>query len=133
MKGWLERIGGGGLAALAALAIAAGAIGYRLLDTGEDGQDVSAPADPLSQLERRAEADPDNAAAWQELGFAYFERGRFAEAATAYERATAAAARQPRTPVAVVVRGHVRPTAPPTATAPTAPASSTRACSASRR
>ena len=90
MKGWLERIGGGGLAALAALAIAAGAIGYRLLDTGEDGQDVSAPADPLSQLERRAESDPDNAAAWQELGFAYFERGRFAEAATAYERATAA-------------------------------------------
>ena len=89
MKGWLERIGGGGLAALAALAIAAGAIGYRMLDMSDDAEDGT-PADPLTRLERRAEADPDNAAAWQELGFAYFERGRFAEAATAYERATAA-------------------------------------------
>ncbi len=89
MKGLVGRIGGGGLAALAALAIAGGAIGYRLLDTAPDeGQGEAHPADPLAALERRAEAEPDNALAWQELGFAYFELGRFDEAATAYERAT---------------------------------------------
>jgi cytochrome c-type biogenesis protein CcmH len=32
-------------------------------------------------LERRAEAEPDDAGAWQELGFAYFELGRFGDAA----------------------------------------------------
>lgn len=91
MKGWLGRIGGGGLAAIAALAIAAGAIGYRLVDTGEASSGIAAgPADPLAELERRAEADPDNAGAWQELGYAYFELGRFAEAAAAYRRAAAA-------------------------------------------
>lgn len=89
MKGLVGRIGGGGLAALAALAIAAGAIGYRLVDTApDDGQGEVQPADPLAALERRAEAEPDNALAWQELGFAYFELGRFGEASTAYERAT---------------------------------------------
>lgn len=92
MRGWLGKIGGGGLAAIAALAIAAGAIGYRLIGDSRDGPaNAQAPlADPLAELERRAEAEPDNAAAWQELGFAYFERGRFADAATAYERATQA-------------------------------------------
>ena len=92
MKGWLGRIGGGGLAAIAAFAIAAGAIGYRLIDaSSDDSPDAAAqPGDPLAELERRAAADPGNAGAWQELGFAYFELGRFAEAATAYERATRA-------------------------------------------
>ena len=90
MKGWLGRIGGGGLAAIAALAIAAGAIGYRMLgDAGEDAG-TSQPADPLAELERRANAEPGNAGAWQELGFAYFELERFADAATAYARATEA-------------------------------------------
>lgn len=91
MKRLFERIGGGGLAALAALAIAAGAIGYRLLDgTPDEPPSQVQPTDPLAALERRAEAEPDNALAWQELGFAYFERGRFDEAATAYEHATEA-------------------------------------------
>lgn len=91
MKGLVRRIGGGGLAALAAVAIAAGAIGYRLLDGApEDEQGQVQPADPLAALERRAEAEPGHALAWQELGFAYFELGRFDEAATAYERATEA-------------------------------------------
>jgi cytochrome c-type biogenesis protein CcmH len=90
MKGWLGKIGGGGLAALAALTIAAGAIGYRMLDTSDDAEDALTATDPLTQLERRAEADPENAGAWQKLGFAYFELGRFAEAATACERATRA-------------------------------------------
>ena len=90
MKGWLGRIGGGGLAAIAALAIAAGAIGYRLLGDGGDEPLTTQPADPLAELERRARAEPDNAGAWQELGFAYFELGRFADAADAYGRATVA-------------------------------------------
>ena len=89
MKGWLGRIGGGGLAAIAALAIAAAAIGYRLLGD-VDSPEASQPADPLGELERRASAEPGNAGAWQELGFAYFELERFAEAATAYRRATEA-------------------------------------------
>ena len=92
VKHWLGRIGGGGIAALVAVALAAGAIGYRLLgDRGNTPVAEAAPAgDPLAELQRRAESDPDNAGAWQELGFAYFERGRFVDAASAYERATQA-------------------------------------------
>lgn len=90
VTGWLGRIGGGGLAAIAALTIAAGAIGYRMVGTSEEISPAAQPADPLAELERRAEADPDNAGAWQELGYAYFELGRFAEAAEAYQRATQA-------------------------------------------
>jgi cytochrome c-type biogenesis protein CcmH len=92
VKSWLGRSGGGGLAAFAAIAIAAGASGYRLTgDTGgESAGSAARPADPLAELERLAAAEPDNAGAWQELGFAYFELGRFADAARSYERATAA-------------------------------------------
>jgi cytochrome c-type biogenesis protein CcmH len=89
VKGWLGRIGGGGIAAMLAVALAAGAIGYRLLG-GAAEKPVAASADPLAALERRAADDPDNAGAWQELGFAYFELGRFADAAAAYEEATEA-------------------------------------------
>lgn len=91
MKSLAGRIGGGGIAAIAAIAIAAAAIGYRLMDAPPESEpDQTQPTDPLADLERRAEAEPENAAAWQELGFAYFERGRFADAATAYQRATGA-------------------------------------------
>lgn len=77
---------------MAALAIAGGAIGYRLLDATDraPAERPGLPTDPLAELERRADADPDDAAAWQELGFAYFELGRFTDSARAYERATAA-------------------------------------------
>jgi cytochrome c-type biogenesis protein CcmH len=90
VRGWVGRIGGGGFAAIAALAIAAGAIGYRMIDARHESPAASQPADPLAELERRAEADPDNAGAWQELGYAYFELARFAEAGEAYEHATRA-------------------------------------------
>lgn len=90
VKGQFGKIGGGGLAALVALAIAAGSIGYRMMGTPEERPASSGPADPLADLERRAQAEPDNAGAWQELGYAYFELGRFAEAAEAYDRATQA-------------------------------------------
>lgn len=83
-------MGGGGLAALAAVAIATGAIGYRLVGESAQVASEAAVADPLAELERRARAEPDNPRAWQELGFAYFELGRFDEAADAYGRATVA-------------------------------------------
>ncbi len=89
MKAWLGKIGAGGVAALAAVALAGGAIGYRLLGTPAD-EPAAAQADPLAALERRAAAEPDDAGAWQELGFAYFELGRFADAASAYANATRA-------------------------------------------
>lgn len=90
MKGLIGRMGGGGIAALAAVALAAGLITYRVLDGREAAEAGETAADPIAELERRAEADPDNAGAWQELGFAYFQNGRFAEAATAYGEATGA-------------------------------------------
>jgi len=90
VKQVFDRIGGGGIAAIAAVALAGGAIGYRLLDERAPDEKPASPADPLAELERQANADPDNAGAWQELGFAYFEQGRFAEAAEAYRRATEA-------------------------------------------
>ena len=90
MRGWPGRIGGGGIAAIVAVALAAGTIGYRLL--GDAGGEPAADTvvDPLAELEARAVAEPGNAGAWQELGFALFERGRFAEAAAAYDKATRA-------------------------------------------
>ncbi|HYD23419.1 MAG TPA: tetratricopeptide repeat protein [Croceibacterium sp.] len=87
---WLGRIGGGGLAAIAAVALAAGAIAYRLLEHDRLAEAETAATDPLAALERRARAEPGDGGAWQQLGFAYFELGRFADAADAYARAAAA-------------------------------------------
>lgn len=89
MKGGLGKIGGGGLAAILAVILAGGAIGYRLLGSAAD-EPAAAEADPLAALEARAAADPGNAGVWQELGFARFERGDFADAAAAYENAASA-------------------------------------------
>ncbi|MBO9518451.1 MAG: tetratricopeptide repeat protein [Porphyrobacter sp.] len=75
---------------MVAVALAVGVIGHRLIDTAEDTPAVPGEQDPLSELERQASAQPENAGAWQKLGFAYFELGRFEEAATAYRRATEA-------------------------------------------
>jgi len=90
VKQWVARIGGGGLAAIAAVVLAAGAIAYRLLDDPTPANSLDAPTDPLAELERKANADPENAGAWQELGFAHFQAGRFADAAESYRRATRA-------------------------------------------
>ncbi|HEY6815564.1 MAG TPA: hypothetical protein VI168_08500, partial [Croceibacterium sp.] len=64
MRGILAKIGGGGLAAIVAVALAAGTIGYRLLGTPAE-EPAAGAADPLAELERRADAEPDNAGAWQ--------------------------------------------------------------------
>ncbi|MBT2135023.1 tetratricopeptide repeat protein [Croceibacterium sp. LX-88] len=90
MKFVLQKIGAGGLAALAAVALAVGVIGYRLVGPSAEAPSESGKADPLADLERGVDEEPGNAGAWQKLGFAYFELGRFDEAATAYRRATEA-------------------------------------------
>ena len=86
----------GNLAALAAFAVLAGVIGWRVLasdgpsaasDLAEEGG-MSVPV-TLEDLAARAEADPDNAENWQELGLANFGVNRFDEAVAAYERAVA--------------------------------------------
>lgn len=79
------------LLAVAAIG-AAGAIGYNVLGSrsgsAENPSAATAPAS-IGHLRALAEASPGDARAWQELGFAYFERGDFGDAAKAYERAVA--------------------------------------------
>lgn len=73
-------------------AVLVGAIAYNVLGSAETAVTDAAAGDAASsidQLRQAAEATPDDARAWQELGFAHFERGEFAEAVTAYERAVA--------------------------------------------
>jgi cytochrome c-type biogenesis protein CcmH len=52
------------------------------------------PADAegvMRALQEQVGANPNDAAGWQQLGWAYFEGGRYADAARAYRRATAIA------------------------------------------
>jgi cytochrome c-type biogenesis protein CcmH len=77
----------------AAAILALGAIAWRM--AAEPGSADSAPMqqsqDPIAELEATARANPGDAAAWQRLGLAHFDAGRFAEAAEAYAKATEAA------------------------------------------
>ena len=78
---------------IAAAVLAAAVIGYRVLSAGGDPAAETAvaagDAAPLTiaELEARAKADPMNADAWQELGFAYYSEGNYAAAARAYRQA----------------------------------------------
>jgi cytochrome c-type biogenesis protein CcmH len=45
----------------------------------------------IGQLEAKLKGDPKNPQGWQMLGWSYFETGRYADAAKAYERAAALA------------------------------------------
>lgn len=49
---------------------------------------ASTPDQAITQLEAKLKADPRNLEGWQMLGWAFFQTGRYAEAATAYRRAT---------------------------------------------
>lgn len=87
-------VGRMGLIALGlALALAVAAIAWRSLpDSAGDEGAQRAQADPLptiDELQERVAAEPDDPLAWQELGFARFERGEFGEAVSAYRRAAA--------------------------------------------
>lgn len=97
----MSRFGKGNIAAIAALVVLAGVGGWRFLAMDDGASDVVASDDSVSmpptleELRERAEADPDNAVAWAELGGALFGSNRFAEAAEAYENAVAADAEAP--------------------------------------
>ncbi len=84
----------GTVAAVAAFLVLAGVIGWRFLASpDEPPAEVEAGmsiAPSLDDLRARAEANPDNAQAWHELGIALFGANRFAEAAQAYEMAVQA-------------------------------------------
>lgn len=82
-----------------ALAIAAISIGYRLTRDDDKNPAPSPPpalgsavaGDSIPALQARVGADPKDVEGWQRLGWVYFERGRHADAARAYKRATALA------------------------------------------
>jgi len=76
------------LVAAAAVLVAAAVIGYRVIDTRRTGISEVSLADPLAALQQRAEAAPNDAGAWQQLGYAQFDRQDYTAAVTAYERAT---------------------------------------------
>ena len=90
------------IALIAAAAIATASIGYAVLrgdDRGaaQSGAPVGSPADAdagqatpaIADLEALVAEEPDNEQGWAALAFAYYEAGRFADAAEAYGRASA--------------------------------------------
>jgi cytochrome c-type biogenesis protein CcmH len=90
----LPRIALGG-----ALALALGAAGYAIVGRDKAANPVAA-VDPasdqtkldvgtaISQLEAKLKDNPKDAEGWRMLGWAFFQTQRFAEAASAYGRAT---------------------------------------------
>ncbi len=108
-SGGISRIN---LAMLAVAAAAlAGAIAYS--QWGKDGDTpnpastaaTANPADSLAALEAAARANPQSVDAWQALGAALFDTGRFADAAQAFEKAVAIA---PQTAVLWSALGEAR-------------------------
>ncbi|KEO90122.1 cytochrome C biogenesis protein CycH [Erythrobacter longus] len=82
--GWI-LLGGAALLAVAS-------VGYNVYSGGEDDAVAEATSDgvpTIAELRKAAEASSDDAGPWSELGFAHFERGEFAEAVEAYEKAVA--------------------------------------------
>jgi len=77
-----------------AAVLAASAIGWKVWNSADseisDDAAGAGPSPSVEQLRERAEEASGDARAWQELGFALFQRGEFLEAAKAYERAVAA-------------------------------------------
>ena len=86
----MAGIGKGGMIAGAALVLAVAAIGYRITNEADAPVTAEAPGGPVEVLERSARENPADAGAWQRLGIAYFDGGRFADAASAYARASEA-------------------------------------------
>lgn len=71
--------------------MAAGSIGYNVYKgTGSSRADLEVTEEEpsIEQLRAAAEASTGDARLWSELGFAHFQRGEFAAAAGAYQRAT---------------------------------------------
>jgi len=86
------------LALLAAALAAAFTIGFAVsrnlvADGANPATQPGATSGPpsIAQLEQHTRSKPEDPRGWQELGLAYFGESRFAEAARAYEKATALA------------------------------------------
>jgi cytochrome c-type biogenesis protein CcmH len=87
------------IALIGSLILALGAAGYTLFNRNRDAT-PPAKADPatgqtkvdvgtaISQLEAKLKDNPKDAEGWRMLGWAFFQTQRFAEAASAYGRAT---------------------------------------------
>lgn len=85
------------LALAALIAVAAVGVSIARNTSADDAAPAAASADTaappdiaqaITQLEARLKSNPDNVEDWQMLGWSFFETGKFAEAATAYRRAT---------------------------------------------
>jgi cytochrome c-type biogenesis protein CcmH len=87
------KLSKGNAAALLAVVVLASVIGWRMLASSdsEEAETVANMSTPpgLAELQQRAEDDPDNPEAWQELALAHYSLNQYAEAAQAYERAVA--------------------------------------------
>lgn len=74
-----------------------GLVAYRFIGARDHAASSIAPAvetgarQTLADLEKITAGHPDDVAAWRKLGMAYFGEQRFADAARAYDRATALA------------------------------------------
>lgn len=72
--------------------LAAGSIGYNIWSSGDAEEEVASAAGAgpsIEELRELAEASSGDPRPWTNLAFAHFERGEFADAAGAYERAIA--------------------------------------------
>ena len=83
------------LVGAAAIAIVAIGIGVSRNRSAPPAPAPSASASPqpdvesmISKLESKLKTNPNDAEGWRMLGWSFFETGRFAEAATAYKKAT---------------------------------------------
>ncbi len=80
---------------IAAFVLLAAAIGYAIWRDSAPAaadpaaQGAAAPSDQITELEARAQREPDSAEAWTALGAARFDMSDFAGAAAAYEKAVA--------------------------------------------
>lgn len=90
-----SRIRAGHIVLAFAVIVLGFAIGYAVRNSGPAPAATAAiapaqggNADPIATLEQRARDNPADAEALTALGAAYFDSGRFAEAATTYEKAT---------------------------------------------
>jgi len=71
-----------------ALALLIAVVGYRMLASEPTDPADLAEGDPtIEQLQQLVRDEPGNAMAWQQLGFAHFARGEYADAALAYRNA----------------------------------------------
>lgn len=88
----------GRIVLVAAALLAAGGLAWTATRTNAPSANASAAmpgtadaADPLGRLEQASRDNPQDSGAWRALGAAYFDAGRFAEAARAYEQAASLA------------------------------------------